>query len=125
MHAGFCRIAVATSLAFASGSACAMSEGAPQVHCHVVNGGKLSKESGGADALCRALRAAMDARSPREAYNVEVTVLGPSRLSAKVTSGSGKEVAEQNYGSMDRDLTASSFERFAASLVAAIFDAGK
>ena len=125
MHAGFTRLAVATSLAFASGTACAMTVSGSQVHCHVVNGGKLSKESGGADALCRAVRAAIDERSFTGHYNVEVTVLGPSRIAAKVTSDSGKAVAEQSYGSMDRELTASSFKRFAKGLAAAIFDTSR
>jgi len=124
MHEGLAGIAVATSLAFASGTACAMTAAAPQIHCHVVNGGKLSKGSGGQDALCSAVKAAIAEHSPMEPYNVEVAVLGPSRISAKVTLD-GKKVAEQNYGSMDRELTATSFKRFAAGLAAEIFDAGK
>jgi len=125
MHEDLARIAVATALAFASGSACAMTAASPLVQCHVVDGGKLSKESGGPEALCRAIQAAVAGHEPKERYHVAVTVLGPSRISVQVSSDSGRKVAEQKYGSMDRELTNSSFERFAAGLAAEIFGSGK
>lgn len=124
MHEALVRIVVATTLACASGSACAMTSAAERkVECHVVNGAKLSEQSGGAGALCRAVETAIGKQAPVGKYKVEITVLGPSRISASVTSDNGRKVAEQAYGSMDRDLTESSFERFADGLASEIFKA--
>ena len=125
MHAKLVRIAVASALAFASGSACAMTAAGSQVECRVVDGGKLSKNSGGADALCRAIETAIGKQALKQNYNVEVLVLGPSRISVEVTSSSGRKLVEQKYGSMDRELTGSSFERFANGLAAEISSASK
>jgi hypothetical protein len=123
MHEGLARIAVATALAFASGSACAMTAADPRVQCHVINGGKLSKASGGSDALCHAVQSAIGKQVQAQKYSVEITVLGPSRISVQVTSGDGRKIVEQKYGSMDRELTGTSFERFANSLAAELVEA--
>lgn len=93
-----------------------MTSGAgPTPHCHVVNGGKLPAESGGATALCSAIEQAIAARSLGTSFSAEVRVLSSSRLAATVTAN-GKVLPEQSFASMDRDLNAGSFERFAAAL---------
>ena len=124
MHASLFRIAVAAALACTSGNVRAMIAGSPQIECHVVNGGKLSKESGGEVALCRAIERAFGEKALTEKYFVEVTVLGSSRMSVQVQSERGQKIAEQKYGSMDRDLTNSSFKRFADGLAAEVSKTG-
>ena len=76
-------ILVAAALGCVSGSACAMSSTEnPSSGCRVVNGDKLPAESGGADALCRAIAAATAEAAPGVGYSIEITVLPRSRLSA-------------------------------------------
>lgn len=83
--------------------------------CTVVDGGKLPPDSGGAAALCGAVERAVSARAPGVAYSAEIRVLSPSRLVASLTRD-GRKLPDQNFASMDRDLTAASFERFAQAL---------
>ena len=117
MREGLARIAIAAALGCASGSACAMSAAEPQAEgCRVIGGEKLPAESGGADALCRAIQAAVSEQAPGQGYSVEVRVLGSSRLSAVVTTDDGRKLPEQNFGSMDKVLTSGSFERFATAI---------
>lgn len=99
-----------------SGGACAMASPSGQsTSCRVVDGDKLPDGSGGAAALCMAIERAAAARAPAVDFTVEVKVLSSSRLVATVTSG-GRTMPEQKFASMDRDLSRSSFERFAAAL---------
>jgi hypothetical protein len=116
------RIAIAAALGCAGGSACAMNAN-HQTNCRVIDGGKLPADSGGADALCQALTAAVEAKAPGQGYHVEVRVLGSSRLAATVTSKDGQKIAEQQLASMDKPLTAGSFKRFAAALAAELVKA--
>ena len=85
--------------------------------CRVVDAEKLPAESGGADALCGAIRQAAAAQGIGGQFAVEVRVLSPSLLSATVTAPSGERLPEQRLVSADRELRASSFRRFAQSLV--------
>ena len=84
-------------------------------HCRVVDAAKLPPESGGPAALCAAIERAVAARAPGVQYSAEVQVISASRLSAILTS-EGRRLPKQNFASMDRDLSPSSFERFAAAL---------
>jgi len=84
-------------------------------HCRVVDGSKLPAESGGAVALCAAIERAVSAKAPGVAFTAEVRVLSSSSLAATLTM-EGSKLPEQRFASMDRDLTASSFERFAEAL---------
>ena len=117
------RIVLAAALGCASGSACAVSAADPHPNCHVVNGGKLPAETGGAEALCQAVTAAVKAQAPGRNYIVEIRVLGSSRLTASVTED-GRKVAEQSIASMDKPLTAGSFKRFADAIAAELAKAG-
>jgi hypothetical protein len=83
--------------------------------CRVVDGGKLPAESGGANALCAAIERAASARAPGVAFTAEVRVVSSSRLAATLTRD-GRKLPEQNFASMDRELSSSSLERFAAAL---------
>ena len=118
-------IAVAAALACASGSACAMSPAERSASCRVIDGGKLPANSGGADALCEAVSAAVDAQAPGQGHNVEIRVLGSSRLAASVMSKDGRTIAEQSFASMDKELTAGSFTRFAAALARELAKSGE
>ena len=117
MREGLAKIAIAAALGCASGSACAMSSAEPQAEgCRVIGGEMLPAESGGADALCQAIRAAASEQAPGQRYSVEVHVLGSSRLSAVVKTDDGRTLPEQNFASMDKVLTSGSFKRFATAI---------
>jgi len=99
-----------------SGGACAMaSPSNSSASCRVVDGDKLPDASGGAAALCTAIERAAAAKAPGVDFAVEVKVLSSSRLAATVTR-SGRNLPEQNFATMDRELTGGSFERFANAL---------
>ena len=77
-------IAVAAALAGLSGSACAMSSDQDHASgCRVIGGEKLPAESGGADALCKAITDAAAEQAPGVSYSVEVTVLPLTWTAAK------------------------------------------
>ena len=96
-------------------AATAISAAPAQPRCQVVNAGKLPPASGGAKALCAAIRREMDKRAPGLAYHATVTVLSPARLGATVHVP-GRPAIEQNVSSMDRPLARSSFDRFAKAI---------
>lgn len=83
--------------------------------CRVENAEKLPPESGGEQALCRAIRNAASVRGVA-GYSVEVRVLGPSTLAASIITAAGQRLPEQKYASSDRPLSSGSFERFARVL---------
>ena len=97
-------------------SACAMSTPASRApHCVVLDGGKLPADSGGVAALCSAIERAVSERVPGAAYSAEIRVISASRLVATLTIN-GRRLPEHNFASMDRDLTAGAFDRFARAL---------
>ena len=104
------------------GGACAVSTSNSQsAHCQVTDAGKLPAESGGAAALCAAIERAAAAKAPGVAFSADVKVVSSSRLAAIVTR-QGRKLPEQSFATMDRDLSASSFERFAAALADQLAD---
>lgn len=111
--------ALASAAVLASGSACAMnaSEHSPS-GCQVTGGELLPPESGGADALCRAIADAAAQQAPGLGYRVEVRVLPRSRLSASITTSDGRKLPEQSFVRMDKPLSSGAFERFAAAIAA-------
>ena len=122
MHAKLAMIAVTTLLATASGIAFGMTTTSPQIECSVADGGKLSKNSGGADALCRAIEAAISEMSSEGKFRVKVVVSGPNRISVEVRTSDGRTLVKQKYGSTDRELSNSSFQRFAKGLASEIYN---
>lgn len=116
--------AIAATAALAGGNACAMSTGESKpANCRVIGGEKLPPESGGAGAICRAIKAAVSQRAPGLAYEVEVTVVQNSRLSASIMVG-GRKLADQNFARMDRPLTKEAFDRFAMTVAEELAKAG-
>jgi hypothetical protein len=108
-----------------AGSACAVNSPTRQpIDCRVVNGGKLPAESGGTEALCAAIARAAAEQPSAGRFSVEVRVLGTARLAATVTTADGKRLPEQRFAVSDRDLTKSSFERFARALAEEAAKAG-
>jgi hypothetical protein len=83
--------------------------------CRVIDGAKLPAASGGADALCAAIKQAAGA-----AFSVEVRVLSKSSLAATVTTADGRRLPEQRLAVSDSTLTKGSFERFARNLAAEV-----
>jgi hypothetical protein len=114
---------VALTAISAAGSACAMSSPTPPVDCRVVGGGKLPAETGGADAVCKAISLAAGKVAPGRRFSVEVKVLGRSALAATVTTADGSILPEQKMASSDRSLTRGSIERFARALAGAVAQA--
>ena len=122
----FIASAVAFAAAVSATAACAMS--APphdrQSHCTVVGAEKLPAEVGGPDALCSALARAVAAKAPGLRYTAELHVPSPSVLIAKLVVN-GRNLQEQRFGVMDRDLNPASVERFAQSLATLLAEASK
>lgn len=119
-------IAVAAALVGVSGSACAMSNTDQRNSaCRVVGGEKLPAESGGSDALCRAIADAAAEQAPGIGYSVEITVLPRSRLSAAITTSDGRKLEQLNFARMDKPLTSGAFKRFATSIAAELAKAGE
>lgn len=111
-------VVIAAAIGCVSGSACAMNSAERQQSssCQVIDGNKLPAESGGADALCREIAAAIAQAAPGVGYSIEIRVLPRSRLSATVTTTDGRQLPELGMASMDKPLTAGSFKRFATSI---------
>ena len=123
MRAVWAVLAGATVLV--SGSACAMSASEPKpAACEVVGGEKLPAESGGADAICKAIADAAAEHAPGFGYTVRVTVTGNSRLSASIATADGRKLPDQNFVRSDRPLTNESFKRFANTIAENLAKAG-
>ena len=123
MRGEFVAVALAAGFGLASQAACAVSSPQQQQQqasgeCRVTGKEKLPPETGGADALCAAIREAFAAQAPGVGYSVEVQVLSPSMLSAAVTLSDGRTLPELRHATMDRTLSRSSLQRFANALAA-------
>lgn len=105
--------------------ACAMS-GADHVqhHCRVIAGEKLPASSGGAEAICAAIEAAVAAEAPNARFTAEVKVLKPWMLATSLVVN-GKVLPEQKFAVTDRELNRTSIKRFATSIAAKIAEASK
>ncbi len=119
-------VVLATVLASASAACSAMSAPRAAVpRCQVMGGDKLPAETGGPAALCRTVEEAVAAAGVSTPYSIQIRVLGPAALAATVTTSDGRVLPEQRFRSSDRDLAASSIERFARSLSTALAAAEK
>ena len=114
MRAKYLGWIAAVAAAGAPASACAMSA-ADRGPCRVVNGEKLPAQTGGADAICAMLEKAIAAKVPHVHYTAEIRVLSKSTLSARLIV-KGRELPEQHFSVMDRDLNPTSVQRFAETL---------
>ena len=98
----------------APASACAMSvPHAPS--CTVVHGEKLPAGSGGPEVVCATIERAIASKAPTVKYSAEIRVLSKSTLAAKLVV-QGRELPEQHFSVMDRDLNPTSIERFGQAL---------
>jgi hypothetical protein len=111
-------VAFVLAAALASQGACAVNSPPQQAaaQCRVTDAEKLPPEAGGADALCEIIRQGVAAQAPGIAYSVDVQILSPSMLAARVTLADGRTLPEQRHATMDRNLNQSSLQRFANSL---------
>jgi ABC-type glycerol-3-phosphate transport system substrate-binding protein len=117
--------AIAAALAGVSGSACAMSSGEVRAgSCQVVGGEKLPVESGGSDALCKAIVDAVEEQAPGMRYQVEVTVFPRSRLTASIMTGDGRKLPDQSFVRIDKPLSSGAFKRFATAIAGELAKAG-
>lgn len=103
------------ALIAASQDAWAMSSGG-RAECTVTGGKALPADSGGKDALCRAIKRAVAAKAPGVGFKVDVRVLSKSTLAAVIVTDDGRKVPEMRHQVMDAQLTGKSFERFADAL---------
>ncbi len=85
--------------------------------CQVTGKVQLPAETGGAHALCEAIRQAAAAQAPGVGYSIEVKVLSTSMLSI-ITLPDGRTLHEQRHATMDRNISRSSLQRFANHLAA-------
>ena len=108
-------LVAATAFANLAGNAHAVTA-EPRKSCFVENGELLPAESGGSDALCKAIAEATAEASPGMEYSVKITVLHQSRMSASITTRDGRRLPEQSFASMDRPLSSTSFVRFASAI---------
>jgi hypothetical protein len=108
-------ISLAGATLFGGSSAAMSSPARPAHHCQVVNPERLPAASGGAEALCAAIKSRISGQAPEAAVNIVVTVQSASMLAAELTVG-GRALPEQKFARMDRDLDAGAFERFADTL---------
>ena len=120
MFGKFAIIGAAMVAVGATGSACAMTSPARSiVDCKVVGADKLPAATGGAQGICGAIEQAAR-QHPGKRFKVEVRVVGSSRLSATLTTATGKILPERRFAVSDRPLGKGSIERFAKSLVAEV-----
>jgi hypothetical protein len=105
------------SLCAAAIAGSSMSAGAAPLkkQCRVVAAAKLPAQAGGAASICSEIEQAMGAAVPNARYEVEVRVVTPARLSARMIV-EGRQLPELNLASSDRELTAGAIRRFARSL---------
>jgi hypothetical protein len=91
-------------------------------HCTVIGEENLPAALGGARALCAVLDRTIAAHAGQISYTAQVKVLPRSRLSAVVVVN-GRELPEQNFAVMDRELSSSTLQRFADSLAEQVSEA--
>lgn len=108
---------VASALAFAASSACGMTApAAPAARCEVLNGNRLSVDSGGREELCAAIERAAIARGLGGAYTVRVVVGSNSLLTADVMLSDGRALPAVSMAEMDRPIGKTTLKRFAEAV---------
>jgi hypothetical protein len=83
--------------------------------CTVTGPAKFVDQSGGTDALCQAVAAAIAERSPG-AHRVEVRLLSASLLAATVRLADGRTLPELRTGVSDGTITAGVVRQFAQDI---------
>ena len=67
--------------------------------------------------ICLEVEKAIAAAAPNLSYSAEIQVLSSSRLAARLVVN-GRELPQQNFAVMDRELDRPSIARFAGALAA-------
>ena len=98
-------------LAASSGSACAMTTPKTALTCTVSGGDKLPSETGGPEALCKAIRAA--AGDKGHGASVAVRIASAYSAAASVTLADGRTLPDVNVSISDRTLNRRSIEMLA------------
>ena len=107
----------------AGGSACAMSPQPPKaIGCKVGSAELLAGEVGGEEAVCAEIVRSLAAAAQRP-ERVEITILGPSRASARIVTAQGLALPEVHVGRSDRPLGRSSFRSLGSALAAQLAEA--
>ena len=115
------RFAVAAlALAASAQAACAMSAPSSAAECRVTGGDKLPADTGGADALCAAIKKAVAAKIPGVGFTAEVKIVSDWKMGATIWTADGRRLPEQRHVVMDAKLNRTSFERFANVLAAKV-----
>jgi hypothetical protein len=115
-------VAALAAVAVATG-ACAMNAPAAHGRCIVVGAGKLPGEVS-SGSICAAVERHIAAVAPAARYSVEVKVLSASGLATTLIVD-GRQLPEQKFGVMDRNLSATTVERFAQGIANAVAEAAK
>lgn len=114
MREKLCYAVAAIALAASAQAACAMSApSSSAAECRVTGGDKLPAGSGGADALCAAIKKAVAAKIPGVGFVADVNIVSDWKMGATITTADGRRLPEQRHVVMDAKLNPSSFERFA------------
>lgn len=113
----FSHATIAIAPAVLAPSACAMSAPVPSApRCRVIEDEKLPVASGGANALCEAIKRAATARGLPHSFDVEVGVGARSMLAARVTLANGAVLPALHMAEMDRPVTRDTLDRFGAAI---------
>ena len=121
MRGKLCSAVAALALAASAQAACAMSAPSTSAaECRVTGGDKLPADSGGADALCAAIKKAVAAKIPGVGFTAEVKIVSDWKMGATITTADGRRLPEQRHVVMDAKLNRTSFERFANVLAAKV-----
>jgi hypothetical protein len=125
MWGGFQTVVIASTILAPSGSLeMNISKTATSSHCTMIGGNALPPALGESEAICRAVEAAIIARSSTHDYRVQVKVASPSRLSADVVVN-GRTLPEQRFAVMDGVINSGSIQRFAESIAEVVAAAAK
>ena len=116
MREKLCYAVAAVALAASAQAACAMNAPPRAAECKVAGAEKLPPQSGGADALCAAIKKAVSAKIPGIGFTADVTVMSDWKLGATINTADGRHLPEQRHVILDAKLDRRSFEQFANAL---------
>ncbi|MDQ3246908.1 MAG: hypothetical protein M3Q52_08485 [Pseudomonadota bacterium] len=88
----------------------------PDVRCSVVGAEKLPAEVGGADAVCAAVRGALQGSTLAKGATVTVKIRSSYSAAASMTTAAGRELPEVNVAISDRALNQRSIAMLAEGI---------
>lgn len=75
-----------------------------EIRCSVLGAENLPAETGGADAVCAAIRSALQGSKPASGSSVTVTVRSPYSAAASISLSDGRVLTDVNVASSDRSM---------------------